>query len=93
VARFRLSREAASDIEAIAFYTRDRWGPAQAIAYVDSLFEACGRIAEHPEIGVVIDGYEGKVRRFRSGHHILHYRILDDVVEIVAFRHERSRGA
>jgi toxin ParE1/3/4 len=93
MARFRSSHEAASDIETIAFYTRDRWGPVQAIAYVDSLFEACGRIAEHPEIGVVIDGFEGQVRRFRSGHHVLHYRVLDSVVEIIAFRHERSRGA
>ncbi|MEN0651826.1 MULTISPECIES: type II toxin-antitoxin system RelE/ParE family toxin [Hyphobacterium] len=90
---FRLSREAASDIEAIAFYTRDRWGQAQALTSVDSLLDACHRIGEHKEIGVLIDGFEGQVRRFRSGHHILHYRVPDGVVEIMAFRHERSRGA
>jgi len=93
VPRFKLSREAASDIEAIAHYTVEQWGEAQAIAYIDGLLATCEQIANHPELGVLIDGFEGKVRRFRSGHHVLHYRVRDGVTEIIAFRHERSRIA
>lgn len=91
--RFILSREAAADIEAIARYTHQSWGATQAVDYIDDLMAACSRIAELPGIGVLVEGYGQDVRRYRSGHHILHYRVRAGTVEIIAFRHERTRQA
>lgn len=88
---YRISAIAGQRLDEIYAYTRDRWGEAQAEAYIRGLFEAFERIARREmtwraipaEFGV--DGFYG-----RHEHHYVYWRILsDDAVGIVTVLHER----
>ncbi len=87
----RVRDAAAVRIDEIYRYTRDRWGEAQADAYIAGLFDAFegiaeGRTASRPvpaEFGV--DGYV-----FRYKRHFVYWKTLGDgAVGIVTVLHER----
>ena len=87
----RVQKAAALRIEEIYRYSRERWGEAQAEAYITGLFEAfediaTGAIASRPvpaEFGV-----EGYVFRYRR--HFIYWKTLSDgAVGIVTVLHER----
>ena len=89
--RIRVQEAAAARIDAIYRYTRERWGEAQADAYVSGLFDACegiesGTVVSRPvpaELGV--DGY---VFRYKM-HFVYWKRLSDGTVGIVTVLHER----
>ena len=87
----RVQDAAAVRIDEIYRYTRDRWGEAQADAYIAGLFEAfegiaSGRTVSRPvpaEFGV--DGYVFRYRR-----HFVYWKTLGDgATGIVTVLHER----
>jgi len=87
----RVQQAAAARIDEIYRYSRERWGEAQADAYVKGLFDAMegvasGATASRPvpaEFG--IDGYVFRYRR-----HFVYWKTLrDGAVGIVTFLHER----
>ena len=87
----RVQESAALRIDDIYRYTRDRWGTAQADAYVGGLFEAfdaiaTGGVSSRPipaDFGV--DGYV-----FRYGTHLVYWKWLTDGdIGIVTVLHER----
>jgi Plasmid stabilization system protein len=91
MAEFRVSAIAGQRLDEIYAYTRERWGDAQAEAYVRGRFDCFGRIARRDvlwraipaEFGV--DGYYGKCE-----HHYVYWRRLGDgIVGIVTILHER----
>lgn len=91
MAEFRVSAIAGQRLDEIYAYTREKWGDAQAEAYVRGLFDCFGRIARREilwraipaEFGV--DGYYGKCE-----HHYVYWRLLGDgTVGIVTVLHER----
>ena len=87
----RVQEAAALRIDEIYRYSRERWGEAQADAYVTGLFEAfegiaTGAVASRPvpaELGV--DGYVFRYRR-----HFVYWKTLSDGrIGIVTVLHER----
>ena len=91
----RIQRAAARRIGDIYRYSRERWGEAQAEAYITGLFEAfegvaTGAIVSRPvpaEFGV--DGYVFRYRR-----HFVYWKTLGDgAIGIVTVLHERMHRA
>lgn len=91
----RVQRAAAVRIGEICRYSRERWGEAQAEAYITGLFEAfegvaTGAIVSRPvpaEFGV--DGYVFRYRR-----HFVYWKTLGDgAIGIVTVLHERMHRA
>lgn len=89
--QYRVQEAAAIRIDEIYRYTRDRWGEAQADAYIEGLFEtfdgiATGMGASRPvpaEFGVT--GYVARYRR-----HFAYWKNLNDgAIGIVTVLHER----
>ena len=89
--RVRVQEAASIRIDEIYRYTRDRWGAAQADAYITSLFEAfesigAGGIRSRPipaEFGV--KGYV-----FRYERHFVYWKTLENGdIGIVTVLHER----
>ena len=87
----RVQEAASVRIDEIYRYTRDRWGAAQADAYITGLFEAFGRI----EAGGVRSrpipaefGVKGYV--FRYEKHFVYWKTLENGdIGIVTVLHER----
>ena len=87
----RVQQAASLRIDEIYRYSRSRWGPTQADAYITGLFEAfdriaAGGVASRPipaELGV--DGYV-----FRYEKHLVYWKTLDNGdIGIVTVLHER----
>jgi toxin ParE1/3/4 len=87
--RIVLARAAASDIDGIEAFTRERWGESQAQEYVIKLSAAVGRIAARPEIGRRYVELGIDLRRIVAGRHVIFYEDRDDHVLIVRILHER----
>ena len=89
--RVRVQRAAALRIEEIYRYSRERWGEAQAEAYVTGLFEAFDDIATGAALSRPVPaefGLEGYVFRYRR--HFIYWKTLSDgAVGIVTVLHER----
>ena len=89
--RVRVQRAAALRIEEIYRYSRERWGEAQAEAYVTGLFEAFEGIATGAIVSRPVPaefGADGYVFRYRR--HFVYWKTLSDgAVGIVTVLHER----
>jgi len=89
--RVRVQEAASVRIDEIYRYTRDRWGAAQADAYITGLFEAfekieAGGIRSRPIPGEF--GVEGYV--FRYERHFVYWKTLGNGdIGIVTVLHER----
>ena len=88
---FRVSRAAGHRLDEIFAYTRDRWGQAQAEAYINGLFARFAAIAnrEFPWRPVPAEfGVNGFV--CREGSHFIYWKLLGDgAVGIVTILHQR----
>ena len=87
----RVQDAAAVRIDEIYRYTRERWGEAQADAYIRGLFEAfegiaTGAVASRPvPAEFEVDGYV-----FRYQRHFVYWKTLGDgAAGIVTVLHER----
>ena len=87
----RVQDAAAVRIDEIYRYTRERWGEAQADAYIRGLFEAfegiaTGAVASRPvPAEFEVDGYV-----FRYERHFVYWKTLGDgTIGIVTVLHER----
>lgn len=87
----RIQESASFRIDEIYQYTRDRWGVAQAGAYITGLFEAFEKIATHEVKSRPIPaefGVEGFFFRYKK--HIVYWKKLGNGdIGIVAVLHER----
>ena len=80
---------AEADLEKAWHDTFERWGPVQADAYVDQLFERMQLLAEQPHLGRACDELRTGYRRILTGGHIVFYRIDGDVIVVVRVLHEK----
>ena len=85
MADYRLSRRAATDLEAIAEFTINRFGLEQARRYRDEL-KAC---FENPTIGRRAEQLAKGLRRFEHRSHIVFYVLTEDGVLVVRVLHYR----
>ena len=85
-----LSPRAEADVNNILLYTWQRWGEAQRDRYEATLDRAIAALAEYPEAGVRCSRFFPACRSRRVGSHVVYYRDLDDVIEVVRILHGRA---
>jgi len=89
--KYKLSNEAAADLENIWLYTFVTWSPEQADRYYNLLLDEIEYLAENPrggkDYGHVREGY----LRSRVKSHYIFYRInsKENLVEIIRILHQR----
>lgn len=87
MADYRLSREADNDISAVAEYTLEAWGEAQAERYVLGLHKTLKRLAAKPEVGTASDDLRPGYRRRRYRSHMIFYKITRSDICVVRVLH------
>jgi toxin ParE1/3/4 len=87
--RYVLSPLAQSDLNEIWNFTESRWGIDQAETYTRQLWHNIEAIAEQPTRGRPCPEVRAGYHKYRSGSHILFYRITSSGVDVVRILHER----
>jgi toxin ParE1/3/4 len=75
MARYRLSRRAAADVDEIAEYSIKRFGIRQARRYRDRLEKCFQTLAENPRLGRSAEQLAPDLRRFENESQIVFYII------------------
>jgi len=70
-AEYRLTPEAARDMETLWLYTLKEWGLEQANRYTDELTEAFGQLAANPKMATPCDRIRKGYRRSQVGRHAI----------------------
>jgi toxin ParE1/3/4 len=91
--RLIIAPRARRDLRSIRVYGLKQWGEAQADAYHAALTTGFERLQDHPQIGRVREDLGAGVRAWPVEHHVLYYRVMDDVIEVVRILHERADPA
>lgn len=81
---YRLTEEAAADLDSLANYTIERFGRAQAARYSDGLFRAFDLLVVFPQLGSDQGHIEQGLRRHVHGSHAIYYVLQKDEVVIAA---------
>lgn len=68
-----LTRQAERDLDEIASYTSERWGVAQATAYIRKMRELCQQLAASPHLGRRCEEIRSGLHRMEYGGHVLFY--------------------
>lgn len=89
LAEYRLTPEAARDMETIWLYTFKEWGLEQANRYTDKLTEAFDQLAENPKIATPCDRIRKEYRRSQVGRHAIYFRQTDYGIVVVRVLHDR----
>lgn len=88
---YKISKEAANDLETIWFYTLKKWSIEQADRYYQLLMDEIENLAKNPTIGKdyseVRKGYFGS----RVKSHFIFYKInkQKEKIEIIRILHQR----
>lgn len=80
---------AEADIDAIAAYTKKRWGADQADAYLTKLEEAFDSLAKVPAAGRNCDFLWPEMRRFEVESHVIFYRVEESHIQVIRVLHRR----
>ncbi|WP_136661635.1 type II toxin-antitoxin system RelE/ParE family toxin [Nitratireductor sp. XY-223] len=85
---YRLTPAALADLEKIADYTLEQWGPAKMEAYVTELTERCVWLADHPLMGKARTDIHPDYRCYPQGRHLIFYVIEGDAVTVIRIPHQ-----
>lgn len=90
MAKYKFTKKAIEDLSSIWNYTYQTWSENQADKYYFMLLESCNKIANNPDIGrsyyLILKNLFG----FKTGRHIIFYRIIDfENIEIIRILHEK----
>ena len=90
--RLRLvwSAEAEGDLLLIWRYGVDEWSPAVADKHGHTLWRACKRLLENPELGSSREALIHGLRSIVVEPHVVFYRISPTAIEIVRVVHQRE---
>lgn len=91
MAKYNLTNKAVQDLTDIWNYTFDTWPEEQADIYYNMLILSFEKIASNPTLfGKRYDEIFIGLRGFKTGKHILFFRILNNgAIEIIRILHER----
>ena len=84
MADYRLTNDAKEDLIRIHQYGVKKFGVTQADKYFDQFFDHFDKIAHNPYSFESVDLIRKGYRRCPCGSDSIYYRIVDDVVEIMA---------
>jgi toxin ParE1/3/4 len=84
MANYKLSNEAKEDLIRIHKYGVEKFGMAQADKYFNSFFKHFDIIAQQPFSFESVNHIRNGYRRCACGPDSIYYRIVNDIVEIMA---------
>ena len=84
---FRLTPRALRDLESIADYTLDQWGPDQMAHYLRKLNGRLKWLARNPLLGRARDDVGKDYRCFPEGEHLVFYIVERDHITIIGLPH------
>lgn len=88
MAKVYLTKKAVEDLEEIWDYTVETWSENQAEIYYSLLIDSCQELANKPNLGKSYEVVEKNVLGFKSGQHIIFYRIVTEMeIEVVRILH------
>lgn len=85
--KYRISRDAARDLDEIFYYWAKRAGLNVADRLIDSITDRFWVLAEHPTIGRSADDIASGVRCFPAGKYLIYYRKAGRKIEILHVFH------
>lgn len=90
MASYFLSNKAVEDLSKIWEYTYEVWSENQADKYYFELLQDCKEIAEKPFLGRNYNEIIEDLLGFKSGQHLIFYRIIDaNKIEVIRILHSR----
>jgi len=90
VTEYRLSPAALNDLDAIWDYTRRIWSVVQAEAYVRAIASDMSLLVRHPKIARERLDIRPPVRVYRSGSHLILYRIEGSWLNVLRIVHAQQ---
>ena len=88
--KYHLTNKAVDDLSKIWKYTYEVWSENQADKYYYELLNDCQELSENQALGKNYIEIEKEIFGFKSGQHILFYRILNaNEIEITRILHSR----
>ena len=84
MASYRLSPQAAADLECIWLYGLQHWGVTQADKYIEALYQRFSELVNNPRQYPAVDEIYRGYRRSVCGSDSIYYRIDGADVEIMA---------
>jgi toxin ParE1/3/4 len=88
MAKFYLTNKAVEDLGEIWNYTVKTWSENQAEIYYSLLIDSCQELANKPNQGKSYEIVETNVLGFKTGQHVIFYRIVTEKeIEVVRILH------
>ena len=88
MAKFYLTYKAVEDLGDIWNYTIETWSENQAEIYYSLLIDSCQELANKPNQGKSYEVVERNVLGFKTGQHVIFYRIVSEKeIEVVRILH------
>ena len=88
MAKFYLTNKAVEDLGGIWNYTIETWSENQAEIYYSLLIDSCQELANKPNQGKSYEVVERNVLGFKTGQHVIFYRIVTEKeIEVVRILH------
>jgi toxin ParE1/3/4 len=88
MAKVYWTKKAVEDLEEIWDNTVETWSENQAEIYYSLLIDSCQELANKPNLGKSYEVVEKNVLGFKSGQHIIFYRIVTEIeIEVVRILH------
>jgi len=84
-----LSPRAQLDLDEIWNYTERHWGIDQAETYIRQLWQDIEAVAAKPAIGRPCPEVRAGYYKFRSGSHVLFFRLSKSGIDVVRILHAR----
>lgn len=84
-----LSPRTQSDLDEIWDYTERHWGIEQAEFYIRQLWQDIEAIAAKPTIARPCPEVRAEYYKFRSGSHLIFFRLSKSGIEVVRILHAR----
>ena len=87
---YRLSPTALKDLDAIWDHTARTWSVGQAETYIRILAADMNLLVQHPQIARERSEIRPPVRLYRSGSHLIIYRIEAEWLQVLRIVHARQ---
>ena len=88
MAKFYLTNKAVEDLGDIWNYTIETWSENLAEIYYSLLIDSCQELADKPNQGKSYEVVERNVLGFKTGQHVIFYRIVTEKeIEVVRILH------
>ncbi len=88
MANFFLTNKAVQDLEDIWDYTVETWSEKQAETYYGLIIDSCHQLVEEPMRGKLYEVVDKNIMGYKTGEHIIFYRIVSNDIEIVRILHK-----